>query len=143
MAKSTKKAAKGTRSQAQDDTEAAPRAGSNRLTGSVYHNGRVYDHRKAGDQAAFAKLVEEEKKLGDKNKDGSPRAQLDMQSLADQGIVSGFGTKASSRKGQKAKDADVELDQDMEDADTEAGGGIDAVSEQEAMDQELEEQQDQ
>ena len=103
----------------------------------------MFDPNKASDQAAFAKMVEEEEKLGDKNKDGRPRAKLDLQSLADQGILTGYGTKASSRKGQKAKDTDVELDQDMDDVDAEAGGGIDAVSEQEAMDQEFEEQQDQ
>lgn len=142
MAKSTRGKAKSTRSQAKADTEAAPRATGDRLTGSVWHGGKVYDHRKAADQAAFAKLVEEEKKLGDKNKDGSPRAQLDLQHLANSGAVSGYGTKASSKKASKAKDADVELDEDMEDVDAEAGGGVDAVSEQEAMEEEVEENQE-
>jgi hypothetical protein len=139
MAKSTRKAAKGTRSQAKADTEAAPRATGDRLTGSIWHDGKVYDPKKASDQAAFAQLVEREKKLGDKNKDGSPRAQLDMQSLADQGLVSGYGTKSSTKKGKAAKDAEVELDQEM-DPDAEVGGGVDAVSEQEAMEEEFEEQ---
>ena len=129
MAKSARKA-KSTRSQAKADTEAAPRATGDRLVGAVYHGGRMYDSKKAADQEAFKKLVEEDRKLGDKNKDGSPRAQLDLQRLADEGVISGFGTKAKSRKAARAKDADVELDSEPDPGAT-VGGGVDATEEQE------------
>jgi len=130
---------KSTRSAAKADSEATPKATGDRLVGSVWHNGKNFDPKKASDQAAFKKLVEEEKKLGDKDKKtGAPRAQLDLQRLADEGVISGFGTKASTKRGRKAKDAEVELD--AEEGDSEAGGGVDAVEEQEAMEDEQEDE---
>lgn len=134
--------AKSTRSTAKaDSAEAAPRATGDRLVGSVWHNGKIYDSGKAADQAAFKRMVQEEEKLGDKNKDGTPRAQLNLQSLADQGVISGFGTKAATKKSKRAKDADVNLDQEF-DPDAPAGGGVDATTEQETMEDEQDERED-
>jgi len=131
MAKKSTKASS-TRSASKADSETSRASSGDKLVRAVWHNGKLYNPKNAGDQAAFRKLVESEKKAGDKNKDGSPRAQLDLQALADAGHVSGFGTKASTKKAKAAKEAEVETS-DL------AGGDVDALDEQEAMEQEREE----
>lgn len=124
MAKSTRKSARA----ATSETRAAS---GDRLHSAVWHNGRMYDPDKPGDQAAFKKLVQEDKAKGEKDKQGNPVAKLDLQRLADEGAVSGYGTKAKAKRGKKSAD-----DESFEESDTGAavGGGVDAVEEGEATD---------
>ena len=142
MAKKASKKSTGSsasRSPAKADSGATS---GDRLLGAVYHEGRMYDHRKPADQQAFKEAVAKDKKLGDKNKDGSARAQIDLQRLADEGVIKGYGTKASA-KGKRAADrAEEELDDQEQDPNATAGGGVDAVEQQEAFEEELEEQEE-
>ena len=142
MAKKASKKSTGS-SASRSPAKADSGSSGDRLLGAVYFGGRMYDHRKASDQQAFKEAVANDKKLGDKNKDGSPRAQIDLQRLAEEGVIKGYGTRASAKGQRAAEKAEEDLD-NLEDQDpnAEAGGGVDAVAEQEAMEQELEEQEE-
>jgi hypothetical protein len=140
--KATKKNTGAAASRSPAKADSGARESGDRLLGAVYHNGRMYDHRKPADQQAFKQAVAEDKKLGDKNKKGEARAQIDLQRLADEGIIKGYGTKASA-KGKRAADrAEEELDDQEQDPSALAGGGVDAVEQQDAMEEEVEEQEE-
>lgn len=145
-AKSTKKGTRASATRSPAKAESETRATGDRLLGSVWHDGKNYDPKKPADQAAFRDLVKKDKALGDKDKAGKPRAMLDLQRLADEGVVSGFGVKGKTKASKRAKArAEEEADADGEEgADTDApvGGGVDAVEEQELMDDERDDEDD-
>jgi hypothetical protein len=89
-----------TRSRPQTAEDERSLSGSNLLTGAVYHNGRMYDHKKGADQRAFAALVEKEglAPTGTDPKERKKAHQDALQRLAEQGSVKGYGTKAASKK---------------------------------------------
>lgn len=142
--KATKKStgSSATRSSAKADSGAS--GGSDRLVGAVYHNGKMYDPAKRADQEAFKQLVQAEKnQKGEKtDKQGRTIAMLNLQHLADAGALVGYGTKSSAKAKRAAEQADAEDQDEEQNPDAPVGGGIDAVEEQELMEQELEEQEE-
>lgn len=105
--KSTRSRATAPARSAEDDKAMK---GGNALTGAVFHGGRMYDHRKASDQRAFAALVEKEglssAPAGAEKSDKSKSHKENLQALADQGVLKGYGTKASKKKGDEEDTGD-------------------------------------
>lgn len=106
--KSTKRAAA---APAKKDSSVS--VGGNSFKGAIHIGGRLYDGRKKEDVAALAKLVESKKYKPEQ-----------LQHLADDGRLTGFGTKA----GKKSKAAEDEPEY-LPEANAVAGGGVHAVEE--------------
>lgn len=92
------KSARGSRKprETKDDSKSF---GSDKLTSAVFEGGRMYDHRKLKDQRDFQAAV----KSGKVSKEA-------LQNLANKGAVSGYGTKAATKKSQEEAAHEPEVD---------------------------------